>query len=69
METKIDKKLAEVDLVLSDLTQEELQALKEEIAIEDNGEFVLDGVLHRVSRRKFREKYDAEMQAILNGEE
>lgn len=69
METKIKQLLAEEDLEISDLTNEELEELKEEIAIEEKGEFVLDGVLHRVSRRKFREKYDAEMQAILNGEE
>lgn len=69
METKIKQLLAEEDLVISDLTNEELEELKEEIAIEGKGEFVLDGVLHRVSQRKIREKYDAEMQAILNGEE
>lgn len=68
METKIKQLLAEEDLVISDLTNEELEELKEEIAIEEKGEFVLDGVLHRVSQRKIREKYDAEIETLLNEE-
>ena len=54
--------------MISDLTNEELEELKEEIAIEEKGEFVLDGVLHRVSQRKIREKYDAEIETLLNEE-
>lgn len=69
METKIKQKLEKAGLELSDLTQEELQELKDEIAIEDKGEFVLDGVLHRVSKRKFKEMYRAEMRAIFESKE
>lgn len=69
MEAKIKTKLENAGLEITDLTAEELQELKEEIAIEANGEFVLDGVLHRVSTRKFKEEYRNEMRAILNGEE
>lgn len=68
MEAKIKTKLKNAGLEITDLTAEELQELKEEIAIEAKGEFVLDGVLHRVSTRKFKENYRREMQAVLNRE-
>ncbi|MBQ8779259.1 MAG: hypothetical protein IJZ49_06035 [Alistipes sp.] len=67
MEAKINKKLEKAGLVLEDFTTAELQELRKEIAIEEKGEFVLDGVLHHVSTRKFKEEYRRQMQAILDG--
>ena len=65
MDAKIAKELKAAGLTLADLTQEELQELKEEIAFKEKGGCILDGVLWHVERRKFRERRRAEMQAIL----
>ena len=45
MDAKIAKELNEAGLTLDDLTQEELQELKEEIAFKEKGGCVLDGIL------------------------
>lgn len=45
MEAKIKEYLAEHDLTPDDLTAEELEALKEEIAQKEAGILFLDGVL------------------------
>ena len=65
MDAKVAKELNEAGLTLVDLTPEELQQLKEEIAIKEKGEHILDGVLWFVERRKRRERNRAWLQAIL----
>lgn len=47
MEDRIKKELDEYGggLTIDDLTQEELEELKEEIKRRDNGDMILDGVL------------------------
>lgn len=45
MEEKVIEKLNEVGLTPDDLTKEELEQLKEEIKLEADGIFVIDGVL------------------------
>lgn len=65
MDTKIARELEEAGLTLADLTPEELQQLKKEIAIKEKGGYILDGVLWFVERRKRRERNRAWLQAIL----
>lgn len=43
MDDKIKKALAKYGLTIDDLTQEELEELKEEIKRRDNGDMILDG--------------------------
>ena len=69
MDAKIAKELTAAGLTLADLTKAELKQLKKEIAIKENGEYILDGVLWHVERRKFRERCRAEMRAILKMEQ
>lgn len=45
MEEKVIEKLNEVGLTPDDLTKEELEQLKEEVKLEEDGLLVLDGVL------------------------
>lgn len=45
MEEKVIEKLNEVGLTPDDLTKEELERLKEEIELEEDGIIVIDGVL------------------------
>jgi hypothetical protein len=56
MEAKIQEALEQEGLKRSDLTEEELQELREEIIARENGVGVLDGVLWWVSRRKRKEQ-------------
>lgn len=49
MEAKIKARLAEYELTEQDLTTEEMEELKEEIAAEERGETVLDSVLDNPS--------------------
>ena len=51
MEKKIEKAIKEEGLNISDLTQKEIQELKEEIIAKENGAELLDGVLWGVQRR------------------
>ncbi len=48
IEKKIKEKLNEHGFIESDLTQSELERLKEEVKAELNGETVLDGVLFNI---------------------
>ena len=50
MEKKIEKAVKEAGLNISDLTQKEIQELKEEIVAKENGAEFLDGVLWGVQR-------------------
>ena len=45
MEEKVIEKLNEVGLTPDDLTKEELERLKEEVKLEEDGIIVIDGVL------------------------
>ena len=45
MEEKIKKELAEYGFSMDDLTNEELEELKQEIKLKEEGHVVLDGVL------------------------
>ena len=65
MDAKVAQELEMVNLTLDDLTQEELQELKEEIAFKEKGGCILDGVLWYVARRKRKERNRAWLQAIL----
>ena len=56
MEAKIQEALEQEGLKRSDLTEEELQELREEIIARENGVGILDGVLWWVSRRKRKEQ-------------
>ena len=56
MEAKIQEALEQEGLKRSDLTEEELQELQEEIIARENGVGILDGVLWWVSRRKRKEQ-------------
>ena len=56
MDAKIQEALEQEGLKRSDLTEEELQELQEEIIARENGVGILDGVLWRVSRRKRKEQ-------------
>lgn len=56
MDTKIQRALEAEGLKVTDLTDEELQELREEIIAKENGQYVLDGVLWWVSRRKRKEE-------------
>lgn len=60
MEKKIIERLSVYGLKPSDLTEEELNTLKEEIKIEEEGGFVLDGVLSNpeIQKRAFKRKSD-----------
>ena len=60
MEKKIIERLSIYGLKPSDLTEEELNSLKEEIKIEEEGGFVLDGVLSdlEIQKRAFKRKSD-----------
>ena len=51
MEKKIEKAVKEAGLNISDLTQKEIQELKEEIVAKENEAEFLDGVLWGVQRR------------------
>ena len=51
MEKKIEKAIKEEGLNISDLTQKEIQELKEEIIAKENGAELLDSVLWGVQRR------------------
>lgn len=48
LEEKIKEKLNAYGLCISDLSSEELEALKEEIKAEERGEYVIDGVLSNI---------------------
>ena len=41
---------------VTDLTEEELRELREEMIAKENGQYILDGVLWWVSRRKRKEE-------------
>ena len=56
MDAKIQEALEQEGLKRSDLTEEELQELQEEIIARENGVGILDGVLWWVSRRKRKEQ-------------
>lgn len=61
----IDKKLREEGLTRADLTQEELEMLREEVELEEQGGMVLDGVLSpamlaRIEERKFNREENRE---------
>ena len=56
MDTKIQKALEQEGLQITDLTEEELRELQEEIIARENGEGILDGVLWWVGRRKRQEQ-------------
>ena len=56
MEAKIQEALEQEGLKITDLTEEELRELQEEIIARENGVGVLDGVLWWVSRRKRKEQ-------------
>ena len=60
MEKKIIERLSVYDLKPSDLTEEELNELKEEIKFEEEGGFVLDGVLFNpeIQQRAFKRQND-----------
>ncbi len=45
MEEKVVEKLNEVGLTPDDLTKEELERLKEEVKLEEDGIIIIDGVL------------------------
>lgn len=45
MEEKVVEKLNEVGLTPDDLTKEELEWLKEEVKLEEDGIIIIDGVL------------------------
>ena len=56
MDTKIQKALEQERLQITDLTEEELRELQEEIIARENDEGILDGVLWWVGRRKRQEQ-------------
>ena len=56
MDAKIQRALEAEGLKVTDLTEEELRELREEIIAKENGQYILDGVLWWVSRRKRKEK-------------
>ena len=58
MEDKIKQKLEEHNLTINDLTQKELEMLKEEIKKEGKGEIVLDGVLSFIPPYRGKDKID-----------
>lgn len=58
MEDKIKQKLESHNLTIDDLTQQELEMLKEEIIAEENGEIVLDGVLSFIPPYREKDKVD-----------
>ena len=60
METKIKAKLEKYDLTIEDLTQEEIEQLKEEITDEENGITYLDGVLDNPEIKFRRERKELE---------
>ena len=60
MEKKIIERLSVYGLKPSDLTEEELNMLKEEIKTEEEGGFILDGVLFNpeIQQRAFKRQND-----------
>ena len=56
MDAKIAQELEVVGLTLADLTPEELQDLKEEIAFKEKGGYILDGVLVGVKMRQIEQR-------------
>lgn len=60
MEAKIKARLDEYDLTIEDLTQEEIEQLKEEITAEENGAQFLDGVLSNPEIRFRKERRELE---------
>ena len=56
MDAKIQRELEAEGLKVTDLTEEELHELREEIIAKENDQYILDGVLWWVSRRKLKEE-------------
>ena len=56
MDAKIQRALEAEGLKVTDLTEEELCELREEIIAKENNQYILDGVLWWVSRRKQKEE-------------
>ena len=56
MDAKIQRALEAEGLKVTDLTEEELRELREEIIAKENDQYILDGVLWWVSRRKLKEE-------------
>ena len=56
MDAKIQRALEAEGLKATDLTEEELRELREEIIAKEKGLYVLDGVLWSVRRRKRKEE-------------
>ena len=56
MDAKIQRALEAEGLKVTDLTEEELRELREEIIAKENDQYILDGVLWWVSRRKQKEE-------------
>ena len=58
MKDKIKQKLEDHNLTINDLTQQELEMLKEEVKAEEKGEIVLDGVLSFIPPYREEDKID-----------
>ena len=56
MDAKVAQELELAGLTLADLTQEELQELKEEIAFKEKGGCVLDGILVEAKLRQIEHR-------------
>ena len=70
MDAKIQRALEAEGLKVTDLTEEELRELREEIIAKENDQYILDGVLWWVSRRKRKEEtlnFVREFEAKANG--
>ena len=73
MDERIKEKLDKYHLLPEDLTQDEMDALKEEVEFERGGGMILDGVLSgyrlvEIEERKFNRIYGKERNGAARGE-